>query len=353
MKRKTVLLEHVPVAARLASVSLALLLLAACSSVHSASDAVAGQAPSGAAASNGSSGAAQGGSAQAGSDGLSGAAGARAPSGGASNGGASVAGAANTAGNSNAGLGADCELNSDCSPGLMCLPATSSEFDGGGPAHGLCTASCANDTICTQLEAGAGCFSVGQSAYCLQACSLGDDSDLANKCHGRPDFACAELEAGAFCVPMCRADVECGPDRFCNRARGLCEKTKSVGDPVGAACTPSETTSTCLGTCLRTSADGVTPVTGVCVELCAGGLECMWDDAGTKPGGFCAGQLSDSFAPIDIGYCLPSCDCSGSCPLFGSMCRAWTDAESELKAVLGKPGVCFDNVEGSSELTCK
>jgi len=345
------LLEHVPVAARFATLSIALA-LGACSSVHSATDASAGQAAGGAAASSAGSDAAPGSGGQAGrgNGGLSGAASVPPTAG---TGGANAAGGANEAGSANSGLGADCESSADCNTGLTCVPPTSTEFDGGGPAHGLCTLLCANDAACSQLEAGAGCFSIGVNSYCFQACTLGDSTNLANKCHGRPDFACAQFDTGAYCLPLCRADAECPTDRFCSPTSGLCEQTKAVGDPVGTACDPEAISTTCLGTCLRTSADGVTPVTGVCVELCSGALECMWDDAGTKPGGFCAGQLSEAFGPIDLGFCLPTCDCSGECPSFGSKCRAWTDAETELETVLGKPGVCYDSTEGSSELTCK
>ena len=167
-------------------------------------------------------------------------------------------------------------------------------------------------------------------------------------------FACASLDdGGAFCLPLCRADVECGPDRFCNRASGLCEQTKPVGDPVGATCDPTATTTGCRETCLRTSEDGVTPITGVCVELCSGALECMWDDAGTKPGGFCAGRLSEAFGPFDLGFCYPTCDCSGECPTFGAKCRAWPSADAEIKNILGKPGLCYETTEGTTELTCK
>ncbi|HKO53146.1 MAG TPA: hypothetical protein VJV79_35795, partial [Polyangiaceae bacterium] len=189
---------------------------------------------------------------------------------------------------------------------------------------------------------------------CLQACTLGVPPALERKCHGRPDVACTAVDSltSAYCLPHCRADLECGASRFCDHALGLCVKTKPVGDPVGTPCDPQATTKTCLAVCLRTSADGVTPAIGVCAELCSAGSGCMYDDAG-NPGGGCFGQLTAAFGPLDLGYCSPSCSCTSDCPAdLGNKCRAWTSAEAEYKDALGKPGLCFDSIEGSQELAC-
>ncbi|MEI9947785.1 MAG: hypothetical protein WDO74_22650 [Pseudomonadota bacterium] len=345
MKRKVVpVLERVRGSVQFASMGIALA-LGACGDGQSATGAGAGQAAGGAAASAGIAGAAPGGAGGAllsGTGGIPAHAGALGATAGSS-----------SAGSSNALLGADCESDAECGTGLTCVPSSGTQFGGGAPAHGLCTSLCASDTDCARLEAGAGCFAFDQQAYCLEACTPGDPADLASKCRGRADFVCAPIDAEAYCLPLCRADAECPAGRFCDRARGLCVASKRVGDPVGAACDPTATTSTCREVCLGTSAVGVTPATGVCVEMCSGGLGCMFDDAGTQPGGLCVGQLNDPFGLFDLGYCLPSCDCSSACPIFGNKCRAWTSADADLKTYLGKAGLCYDTTDGSTELTCQ
>ncbi|MET0791970.1 MAG: hypothetical protein ABW061_10660, partial [Polyangiaceae bacterium] len=159
-----------------------------------------------------------------------------------------------------------------------------------------------------------------------------------------------------FCIPLCRSDLECGTGLYCNKGSGLCSKTKPpAGDPVGTACTPATATAdgsnNCEGFCIRTSADGDTPVKGVCAEFCAGLLDCGY--TGDKPGGVCFGALSDEFGVLDLGYCLPSCGCSTDCPFPGNLCRAWTDAQQSFVDDLGAPGLCVPplGLEGSVELS--
>jgi hypothetical protein len=246
---------------------------------------------------------------------------------------------------------------------MICAKANSTVFGDGGPSQGMCTMSCTpGGTECDTLKAGAECFDFGTTAdpqgYCLDSCAQGDPLDLASKCAGRSDFVCVDLGDTAplpFCVPHCRSDAECGTGLYCDKSSllGLCTKTKPSGDPVGTDCTPGGTTSTCEGYCIRTSDTGVTPVTGTCVELCAAGFECMYG-SGSKPspGGFCGGALSDTFGALDLGYCLPNCECSGDCKLPGDLCRKWPDADADLATVLGAPGVCYPVVAQSVELSC-
>jgi hypothetical protein len=138
----------------------------------------------------------------------------------------------------------------------------------------------------------------------------------------------------------------------------MCTKTKPTGDPVGAACTPAVKDSAgmtvpgsdnCEGFCIRTTADGVTPAKGVCAEFCAGFLPCGYQ--GDKPGGLCAGQFSDNFGLLDLGYCLPNCGCTDDCPFPGDMCRAWAADQQSFVTALGAPGLCAPEVTGSVELT--
>ena len=344
------LLERIRGAMQFAAVSVALA-LGACSDAQSGAGGGAGHDASSAGILDAAGNAGrepQGGAGGAGGDVGGGRAGSAAAGSGAAAG--SSAGATAVAGKGL--LGADCENDSQCVTGLTCLRASSTELDGAGPANGLCTLLCETNGDCTKLEAGAGCFSYGEHGYCLEACAQGAPADPDSKCRGRGDVACTSVETEAFCLPLCRADVECGGSRFCDRASGLCVDSKPVGDPVGAPCDPTAANPTCRDVCLRSSAEGVTPVTGICVEPCSGGLACMYDDAGTKPGGLCVGPLSEPFGLFDLGYCLPSCTCSKDCPTFAAKCRAWTSAEADYKDFIGKAGLCLDSNEGSSELTC-
>jgi len=263
-------------------------------------------------------------------------------------------------------LGAPCGRDSDCADGMTCATANGTAFGSGGPSNGMCTMACTvGGTECDSLKPGAECFDFGTDSqpqgYCLDACELGRPVDLASKCAGRSDFVCADLgdedSVLPFCVPHCRSDAECGSGLFCDKTSllGLCSKTKPAkADPVGTACTPGATPSTCDGVCLRTSETGVMPVTGVCAELCAAGFECMYPSgAKPSPGGFCGGQLNDAdFGAIDLGYCLPNCSCTSDCTMPGDLCRAWPAADADLASLLGAPGVCYPVVAQSVELSC-
>ena len=274
------------------------------------------------------------------------------------------AGAAGTGGGSSSlmsKLGAPCTTAAQCDTGMVCLPASGTDFTGGGPPGGMCTLPCSGlDTDCTAVQAGSACFNLGTTAapalYCLEGCTLGGDAtSAAGKCQGRDDFACYDTSSTTvpdpYCIPLCLADVDCGPGLFCNKNSGVCSKTKVTGDPVGTACSPSATNNTCDGFCIRTSADNVTPVTGQCAEFCAGLLGCQYNAAKTQAGGVCYGAFSDGFGYDDLGYCLPSCDCTGECPFPGDMCRAWTAAQQGFVDQLHKAGLCVPDLAGSTELT--
>jgi hypothetical protein len=262
-------------------------------------------------------------------------------------------------------LGIECTVDTQCGAGMVCIKANSKGFGEGGPSHGMCTMPCEPQGLeCGLLKPGAECWGFGTTTepqgYCLDACQLGDPpvGALNTKCAGRPDFVCADLGQTAvepFCVPHCRSDAECGSGLFCDKSSllGLCVSTKRKGDPVGTACDPEADANTCEGYCIRTSATDETPVTGACVELCSGGLECMYG-SGSKPvpGGFCSGPLSAPFGVLDLGYCLSSCSCSGDCPIPGDLCRKWPEEDALVTELLGAPGACFWSPAGSTELSC-
>ena len=265
-------------------------------------------------------------------------------------------------------LGIECTSDAQCGDGMVCAKANGTAFGDGGPSMGMCTMICdptdETNAECDGLKPGAACFNFGSDdapvGYCLDACEQGPLSDPTSKCAGRSDFVCVDLGdtvSFPFCVPHCRSDAECGTGLYCDKSSllGLCSKTKPTGkDPAGTACTPGATPSTCQAACLRTSPDGVTPVTGVCSELCSAGSECMYG-SGSKPapGGFCGGQLTDvDVGAIDLAYCLPNCSCTSDCTQDGDLCRKWPSADSDLADILGAPGVCYPVVSNSVELTC-
>jgi hypothetical protein len=264
----------------------------------------------------------------------------------------------------NTSLGSTCTSDAQCGNGMVCALAKGTWLGDGGPSNGMCTMACSpGGTECAMLKPGAECFDFGTAAaaqgYCLDSCTGGDPMEVQSKCAGRFDFLCADLgetSVEEFCVPHCRSDAECGAGLFCDKSQllGLCSKTKPpAGDPVGSPCTPGAAINTCEGYCIRTSADGVKPPTGNCVELCSGGSECMYSSGSSPaPGGFCGGALSDAFGAIDLGYCLSNCSCTGDCKLSGDLCRKWPDAEANLATALGAPGLCYPVLAQSVELTC-
>ncbi len=247
---------------------------------------------------------------------------------------------------------------------MVCLTAGGNEFNGGGPAGGVCTAKCSSTADCDALEKGADCFNYGTDAepklYCLEACVQGGDATSSpDKCRGRANFACVDLSATSvpepFCLPLCRADIECGAGLYCSKSSGLCSSTKPTGDPVGTPCTPSTASGpgsgNCEGFCVRSTADGAVPAKGVCAEFCSGFLDCAYH--GDQPGGLCYGALSDNFGIFDLGYCFPACDCTANCPFPGDRCRAWPAAQQSFAVELGAPGLCASDVTGSVALdTC-
>lgn len=287
----------------------------------------------------------------------------RAGSGGAT----SSGGGGPTTGNGDA-LGSTCTSDAQCGDGLVCITANSGKFGGQGPSKGMCTKACdataKTNAECDGFKAGAICADFGTetepAGYCIDSCTTGDVADLTTKCSGRSDFLCWDFGSNfptPYCVPHCRSDAECGAGLYCDKASlfGLCSKTKPAtsGDPVGTACDPNADPTTCEQGCLRTSADGVTPAVGVCVEFCSIGSECMYGPgAKGAPGGLCIGKVSADSGPIDPGYCMANCSCTSDCFIEGDLCRKWASDESDLEDALGAPGLCYPVLAMSTELSC-
>ncbi|MEP7052440.1 MAG: hypothetical protein ABJB12_18885 [Pseudomonadota bacterium] len=263
-------------------------------------------------------------------------------------------------------LGVLCSADADCDTGMTCVTADGSDFGPGvgGPSQGMCTLACATNADCAAVDANSGCVDFGTGAapkpFCVQKCTLGGDGTTADtKCQGRPDFSCKDLaddkatDPAPFCVPQCRADLECGPGLFCSPRTGLCSKSAPKGDPVGTPCDANAATNTCAGICLGTTNSDGTLGSAFCAELCSAGGGCMYSSGPTPtPGGYCL-PLADGAGAGDLGFCEPTCGCTGDCSIKGDVCRGWTSnaTEQELKGVLGSDGLCFPNASDSVELT--
>ncbi len=229
-----------------------------------------------------------------------------------------------------------CDSDGDCADGLRCMRSSSSEWLDGGPAHGYCTLDCATDpNTCIQLDPSAVCLGLGDAAYCMQGCALGD---TAAKCQGRGDLACDAASIGVgFCRPMCRSDADCD-DRLCDVGSGSCVDSLLEGDPIGAECDPEGTESTCQsGICFPVSETFAT-----CAGLCnLSEIGCGSDnDVPEEPGEpICLFPAVDGSRGGDLGVCNQRCECDGDCLHPDALCMIVTE---DLQAVFGSSGLCVD-----------
>ncbi len=286
-------------------------------------------------------------------------------------------------GSTGANLGAACTSNANCGGGLICATASSGMLGGGGPAKGLCTADCTNDTsVCQNFGFNAVCLDYGGGAsFCVESCAFGPSSLSAfnpNKCHGRQEVACTPLfsDTGVSCtsdtqcgggicsgtcmdvipgcLPSCNGDSDCGPGLYCDPATGLCGTSPKTGLPVGQTCTQPTGTGTdaCRGTCTNIQGSSG-PVTSICTEHCTLGAypSCGW--SGTGPAN--AACLFTNTAIKDPGYgdagsCGQLCNCNTDCSDSNFVCLAWTGANaSSIEAAYQKKGYC--GAAGGSGLT--
>jgi hypothetical protein len=216
-------------------------------------------------------------------------------------------------------LGIKCTSNADCSGGLTCLRPTDNIVPGSGPPNGLCTAECttmASENFCKSL--GGTCIALSSSptakAFCMETCATGKVTVPSDKCHGRDDMMCAELDPAGFgCVPICESDADCGT-RKCDLASGLCADVLTPGAPIGSPCTAD---TDCAGRfCFAFDPAPDASSAGVCTAICRlGSLGCKFRvgalDAG-PPVGACL--LSTPDADIgDVGICAQLCDSVNDC----------------------------------------
>lgn len=245
-------------------------------------------------------------------------------------------------------LGAPCDAVTDCMAGLTCIQASSKALGGRGPAGGLCTASCSEDSDCAVwavpgFPVQPACESVGGSLLCLEGCLNGVE-DSPPQCHQRGDFACQKSgrpppplasETPGECIPLCGFDAQCGA-RHCNPALGLCQDEAITGDPIGASCDPDASQPTCAGFCDPGAAgeggDGsssggeILPVEvfpvgpPFCSQRCVvdGPIGCGWSGKGT-PTASCS-AVDSTHGPNDVGLCQQLCNCDADCLASGYVC---------------------------------
>lgn len=243
-------------------------------------------------------------------------------------------------------LGLPCNANSDCGDGLECMKDTSDAFFGGGPAHGMCTLSCASDFDCLAVDSNGFCLPLSDTdAVCVPSCVAGDSLLGETKCVGRLDMACASVDATSqtfnFCVPMCGTDDDCPDGRYCDIGFGTCVDDPLSGDGVGTECDPNADQNDCAtGLCL-----GFSDTFGVCSGLCrTGTVGCGSGDLMPADPGepVCLPLFSGIALDGDIGQCVQRCNCDLDCDHPDAKCFAVFGTDADGMAAIGAAGVCID-----------
>jgi MYXO-CTERM domain-containing protein len=207
----------------------------------------------------------------------------------------------------------------------------------------MCTVSCADNgqADCNRVDTGSLCAMDGNGAfaYCYEACTFGASAGDAAKCHDRVDFACTPPQTigGGFCTPMCRGDIDC-PGRVCDPATGLCANAVSGNLPVGTACDPSASTSSCIGICAMLGTGMPTMDNSFCTSSCtlgrAGTCGQSPTATGPQPVG-CVFKFASNSTDGDLGDCGQLCSCDSDCSNPGFVCHV-----NPLATAYGHPGAC-------------
>lgn len=245
-------------------------------------------------------------------------------------------------------LGNACSSDAECVAGALCLLPNSTAWFGGGPPKGLCVADCSSDeALCSTFEASV-CVSstlpntTGQgTAFCMPTCGTGQGTTEAANCSLVPASACDGLEgeAGGFCRPFCRLDSDCRSGH-CDRRYGSCVALAAELTSVGFGQSCETSTPNCDGVCLNLSSGHQ-----LCSQRCIAGdtNECTVSTSSQRTS-VCAYQGSLSFAPGNLGYCAPLCDCNDDCVAAGFVCKAFGAGTA---TALGRAGLCYPNVDST------
>jgi hypothetical protein len=241
-------------------------------------------------------------------------------------------------------IAAECTTDAECGEGLVCSRADSMDFFGGGAAGGYCTAPCETHDDCMALDTNARCgeFTTGVGS-CFLSCTAGE-SLLSLKCQGRPDLACDDQSFTIpMCRPMCAADAECGADRRCNIAEGVCMADDVVPTPVGTDCALEGGEDECLGGfCLAFSS---TSDRGICSGLCTFGASggCGVANNAQAGGGepICLFPVADLGSVGDVAFCGQKCDCDTECHSPEMKCLIQLD----ISPTFGAAGFCYPELD--------
>ncbi|WP_433935903.1 hypothetical protein AB3662_14395 [Sorangium cellulosum] len=232
-------------------------------------------------------------------------------------GGSSAAGGDGGGPGGEARLAARCEADADCGPSGVCIPESDSEFFGGGPAGGYCTAACSEDSDC----AGEGSVCIGGA--CLLGCTMGVPplESLATeldpgKCQGREDLRCDALDDASICVPSCGSDGQCTGGRVCDPRWNLCVDEPTTGLPEGSPCEIGrDGEDPCASWCIDFGGES-----GVCAGLCVLGGDIANDDCGGLESGLCLYSLAADSGAGDVGVCANACTSHSDCLLPDASC---------------------------------
>ena len=264
-------------------------------------------------------------------------------------------------------LGARCASSSDCQSAL-CLTEEAPLFENGGPAGGICSASCEDDTPC---PGGSTCVETKAGLRCLPSCSFGDDS---SKCQGRNELACEPLlvttdrgcdaddecnadelcfETDAIegatgrcervlgvCSPRCGSDRDCN-GRSCDLGSGECVNEAPTGLPAGASCDIAN--DECAGNCVAIDDEHAE-----CEERCRIGAASGCGESDLDESQLVCGFFAYDLSGLDVkqgagdtGVCANFCNCNDECPgdqrclnsateNFAGLCAGGIDLEKSL-----------------------
>lgn len=220
-------------------------------------------------------------------------------------------------------LGDICTSDAECGIDMKCIVSDKDDaILGGGPANGYCSKDCKGDADCPGATSVCLTDQTG-NGICLRGCDLGkpslmflDDALDPNKCWGRDDVACTDIQMLSMCLPLCGKDSQCDAGRKCDPRLGVCVDTPTAGLAMGAAC--DQMNDQCAGFCLGIN-NAPKPNFTMCSQGCVIGGD-IQEDCGGLNKGICA------FAPQDVGagdfaFCTAACKQHDDCQLPNMWCN--------------------------------